>query len=222
LTLLPPFLRDLFLKLLDPVAAALIRAGITPNRITTLSIFVLLASGVTFGMGALHWGAGLLLLSGVFDILDGKVARTAGMSTRFGAFYDSNMDRFGEAVLFTGIGVYFMNTTGQRWPVLGLILCFSTLSGSFLVSYARARAEGLGLDCKVGIAQRAERIVGLGVPTLFFAAGPDGWLLLSILFVLAVMNAITVVQRILHVYNLTRDEVRQAAQAAAAHIPKGS
>jgi CDP-diacylglycerol--glycerol-3-phosphate 3-phosphatidyltransferase len=222
LTLLPPFLRDLFLKLLDPVAAALIRAGITPNRITTLSIFVLLASGVTFGMGALHWGAGLLLLSGVFDILDGKVARTAGMSTRFGAFYDSNMDRFGEAVLFTGIGVYFMNTTGQRWPVLGLILCFSTLSGSFLVSYARARAEGLGLDCKVGIAQRAERIVGLGVPTLFFAAGPDGWLLLSILFVLAVMNAITVVQRILHVYNLTRDEVRQAALAAAAHIPKGS
>jgi CDP-diacylglycerol--glycerol-3-phosphate 3-phosphatidyltransferase len=222
LTLLPPFLRDLFLKLLDPVAAALIRAGITPNRITTLSIFVLLASGVTFGMGALHWGAGLLLLSGVFDILDGKVARTAGMSTRFGAFYDSNMDRFGEAVLFTGIGVYFMNTTGQRWPVLGLILCFSTLSGSFLVSYARARAEGLGLDCKVGIAQRAERIVGLGVPTLFFAAGPDGWLLLSILFVLAVMNAITVVQRILHVYNLTRDEVRQAAQAAAANSSKGS
>lgn len=222
MTLLPAVLRDLFLKLLDPVADSLIRAGLTPNRITTLSIVVLLASGVSFGMGALHWGAGLLLLSGVFDILDGKVARKAGLSTRFGAFYDSNMDRFGEAVLFTGIGVYFMNTTGQRWPVLGLVLCFSTLSGSFLVSYARARAEGLGLDCKVGIAQRAERIVGLGVPTLFFAAGPDGWLLLSILFVLALMNAITVVQRILHVYSLTRDEVRQAALAAAANSSKGS
>lgn len=211
LTLLPEPVKKAFLDLIDPVADGLVRAGLRPNTITTLSILVLLASGAAFGLGALRIGAFLLLFSGFFDLLDGKVARRGNMSTKFGAFYDSTMDRAGEAALFAGIGVYFINTPGQRWPVLGLGLCFAALCGSFLVSYARARAEGLGLDCKVGLAQRAERIIALGVPTMIWGAGRHGWLLLGILLVLTVVNFITVVQRIVHVYRLSASAEPQTA-----------
>jgi CDP-diacylglycerol--glycerol-3-phosphate 3-phosphatidyltransferase len=201
---------------MDPVADSLIRAGLRPNGITTLSIIVLLASGIAFGLGALRLGAFLLLFSGVFDILDGKVARRGNMSTKFGAFYDSTMDRAGDAAIFAGLGVYFIHTPGQRLPVLGLGLCFAALCGAFLVSYARARAEGLGLDCKVGFAQRAERIVFLGVPTMIWGAGRHGWLLLGILFVLTGVNFVTVVQRIVHVYRTTAS----AEPLAAAPPPR--
>ena len=200
LTLLPEPVKKAFQDWMDPVADSLVRAGLRPNWITTLSGFVLLASGIAFGLGALRLGAFMLLFSGVFDILDGKVARRGNMSTKFGAFYDSTMDRLGEAAIFAGLGVYFIRTPGQRLPVLGLGLCFAALCGAFIVSYARARAEGLGLECKVGFAQRAERIVFLGIPTMIWGAGRHGWLLLGILFVLTVVNFITVGQRIVHVF----------------------
>jgi CDP-diacylglycerol--glycerol-3-phosphate 3-phosphatidyltransferase len=205
-SLLPAPLKKAFLELLDPVADWFIRSGLRPNGITTISFLVLAASGVAFGLSSLTLGAVLLLVSGIFDLLDGKVARRGQMTTRFGAFYDSVMDRVGEAFVYTGLAVYFMTTHGQRWPVLGLLACFSTLSAAFLVSYTRARAEGLGIDCRVGIAQRAERVVGIGVPTMIWGAGPRGWLLLVIMLVLAVLSAITVAQRVFHVYRHTRGE----------------
>lgn len=218
LTLLPEPLKNAFLEWIDPMAEGLIKAGLTPNRITTLSIIVLLASGAAFGLGALHLGGAFLLSSGVFDLLDGKVARRAGMASKFGAFYDSSMDRLGEGALFTGIAIFYMTSAirsaGERLPVLALGLCFGCLTGSFLVSYTRARAEGLGLEAKVGMAQRAERIVFLGVPTLVFGAGPGGWLLLGILAWLTIVSWITVFQRIAHVYRITKDE-RHAAEASA-------
>ena len=160
-------------------------------------------SGAAFGTGFPRMGAFWLLMSGVLDILDGKVARRSGMVSNFGAFFDSTLDRLGEAALFTGIAIYFVTTAEQRWPILGLGASLLALSGSFLVSYTRARAEGLGLDCKVGLAQRPERIVGLGVPTLGFGAGSQGWLLLGLMLALALANTITVIQRIAHVYRLT-------------------
>lgn len=208
--LLPKSLETGFLKALDPVADGLGRTGIRPNTITTISVLLLVASGATYATGQLQAGALLLLVSGVFDLLDGKVARRAKMESRFGAFYDSTMDRLGEAALFSGIGIYFMQAPGQRLPFLGLGLCFAALSFSFLVSYTRARAEGIGLDCKVGIARRAERFIALGIPTLVWGAGPNGWLLLSILILLALVGAITTVQRITHVYRLTAADVPAA------------
>ncbi len=192
-----------FLKAIDPLADGLMKAGVRPNGITTISALLLVASGACYALEELRLGAVVLLLSGVFDLLDGKVARKGAMASRFGAFYDSTMDRLGEAALFTGIGIHFMNTPGQRLPFLGLFSCFAALSCSFLVSYTRARAEGLGLDCKVGIARRAERFIALGVPTLSWGAGRRGWLLLFILVALALVSAITVVQRVVHVYRLT-------------------
>ncbi len=202
-TLIPEPLRSAFLNLVDPVADWLIRWRVQPNTITVASVVVLFGSGTAFGLEYPKMGAFWLLISGVLDILDGKVARRGGTSSAFGAFFDSTLDRLGEAALFGGIAVYFVITSGQRWPIAGLSVSFLALAGSFLVSYTRARAEGLGLECKVGIAQRPERIVGLGVPTLLFGAGPHGWLLLALMAALAVVNAITVIQRVAHVYRLT-------------------
>jgi CDP-diacylglycerol--glycerol-3-phosphate 3-phosphatidyltransferase len=211
LTLLPAPLKSAFLDRVDPVADWCIRRRIPPNTITALSAVVLLTSGSAFGLGAPRIGAALLLLSGFLDLVDGKVARRGNLSTKFGAVFDSTLDRLGEAALFSGIGIYFVTTPGQRWPILGLGLCLAALSGAFLVSYARARAEGLQLDCRVGIAQRPERIIGLGGPTLFFGAGPSGYLLLGIMIVLAVVSYITVVQRVAHVYRITQNGRPEAA-----------
>jgi len=221
-TLIPGPVRRAFTDLVDPMAGWLIRWHVQPNTITVASVVVLVGSGIAFGAGFPKMGAFWLLVSGILDMLDGKVARGAGMSTAFGAFFDSTLDRLGEAALFSGIAIYFVTTAGQRWPILGLGVSLLTLAGSFLVSYARARAEGLGLECSVGIAQRPERILGLGAPTLLFGAGPRGWLLLVLMLLLAVANAITVVQRIAHVYRQTdggSSEHRVPANVAALADP---
>lgn len=208
LTLIPAPVRSAFLDLIDPVADRLIRWRVLPNTITVASVVVLFGSAAAFGMGLPRLGALWLLVSGLLDILDGQVARRGGMISTFGAFYDSTLDRLGEAVLFSGIAIYFVTAAGQRWPILGLGVSLLALSGSFLVSYTRARAEGLGLDCTVGIAQRPERIVGLGLPILVFGAGAHGWLLLGLMLVLAIANTITVIQRVAHVYRLTVPQAR--------------
>jgi CDP-diacylglycerol--glycerol-3-phosphate 3-phosphatidyltransferase len=207
LTLIPAAVRTAFLDLISPVADRLVRWGVHPNTLTVAGAVVVCGAGAAFGAGFPRVGAGWLLISGLLDIFDGNVARRGGTASTFGAFFDSTLDRVGDAALFSGIAVYFVTAAGQRWPMLGLAVTLLTLSGSFIVSYARARAEGLGLDCKVGLVQRAERIVGLGVPTLVFGAGPHGWLLLGLMAVLAFANSITVVQRVAHVYRLTVPQV---------------
>jgi CDP-diacylglycerol--glycerol-3-phosphate 3-phosphatidyltransferase len=205
MSLIPAPIRRVVERALEPAIRSLIRAGVSPNLITTIGTVVLLGSGLAFGLGFVRVGGALLLLSGVGDMLDGRVARGGGGETPFGAFYDSTLDRVGEAALFGGIALFFVR--GPVAPVIavpGMMVALTALSAGLIVSYARARAEGLGLDCKVGMAQRAERIVGLGVPSLFVGAGPEGWVLFGIVTLLAAAAAITVVQRIAHVYSATR------------------
>ena len=205
MNLIPGPVRRGFETSLGPLVERLVAWQVSPNALTTIGTTVLLAGAVAFGAGSVRLGAALLLLSGVFDMLDGRVARATGGTTRFGAFYDSTLDRIGESALFLGIAVFFLRGgLGTEWRTPGVVIAVVALAGSLLVSYARARAEGLDLECKVGIAQRAERILGLGAPTLFFGAGPDGLLLLVLVSLLALVAAITVVQRILHVYRITR------------------
>ena len=194
--LVPTALRRGFEAVLEPIARGLI---------TTVATLVLVGSGFAFGVGQVRGGGALLLLSGGLDMLDGKVARGGGKPTRFGAFYDSTLDRIGEAALFSGIAFYFLTAGGLVGAPWAIGITLVALSAGMTVSYARARAEGLGLDCKVGITTRAERILGLGAPTLFFGAGPEGLLLLTIVCLLAVTSVITVAQRIVHVYRTTRD-----------------
>jgi CDP-diacylglycerol--glycerol-3-phosphate 3-phosphatidyltransferase len=122
------------------------------------------------------------------------------MNTTFGAFYDSTLDRVGESALFAGIALHFLRGgLPANQMALGVMLAIAALTASLLVSYTRARAEGLGLDCKVGIAARAERLLVLGAPTLVFGAGRDGRLLLWIVAFLALVTTITVIQRVVHV-----------------------
>ena len=206
--LLPGWVVAGFPRLLVPVAERLIGLRVRPNGISAASALVLIGAGAAFGLDQARVGAACLLLSGLLDILDGQVARRGGMVSTFGAFFDSTLDRIGDAILYGGICVYFQTASGQATPVLGVLASLGALTGSFLVSYARARAEGLGLDCRVGMAQRAERVLGVGVPTLIFGAGPQGLLLLALVGGLAVLSWITVAQRVAHVFRTTEGRTR--------------
>lgn len=214
--LLPAQMITGFPGLLSPVADWLIRLRIRPNVITSASVIVLIGAGMAFGLDQARLGAAWLLLSGLLDVLDGQVARGSGMVSTFGALFDSTLDRVGEAALFAGIAVYFETAPNQVLRVLGVLFALGALSGSFLVSYVRARAEGLGLECRVGILQRPERILGVGAPTLFFGAGSHGVLLLVIMGVVAVLSWITAIQRVAYVYRaVNADPVAAGGPSAA-------
>jgi len=213
MNVIPQSVKDGFVRLVGPLARPLIRAGIRPNVITTVGTLIVVGAGLAFGFGQIRLGGLLLLASGVFDILDGQVARQGGMMTTFGAFYDSTLDRVGESAVFAGLAIYFERggVPAER-QTLALAISLSALAMSMLVSYARARAEGLGLECKVGIAPRAERIVLLGAPALLFGPGRDGMLLFWIVVVLALAATVTVVQRVLYVARIADTAPRQSAK----------
>ena len=207
MTVIPQFVKDGFVRLLGPLARLLITSGVHPNTITTVGTLVVVGSGVAFGTGAVRLGGALLLISGILDLLDGQVARLGGKITAFGAFYDSTLDRVGEAAVFAGLIFYFSNgplpaDMKPRALAAGLV----ALVASLLVSYTRARAEALGVENKVGIAPRAERILLLGVPAVVLGAGPGrpGVVLFWIVAVLAFVSAITVIQRVAHVARVAR------------------
>ena len=189
-----------FYAAVRPLVDWLIRSGIKPNTITTFGTGLVLLSALAYGVGLIRLGGLLLLLSGVVDTLDGQVARASAMVTKFGAFYDSTLDRIGDGATFIGIGAFLLTApdVGVRGPAV--ITCMVAILASLLVSYARARAEGLGIECKVGIAQRAERIVLLGGFSLVVGAGPRALVLEVIVGLLAVASIITVVQRFVYVH----------------------
>jgi CDP-diacylglycerol--glycerol-3-phosphate 3-phosphatidyltransferase len=205
-----------FYAVTGPVVSVLIRVGVRPNVITTVGTLLVVASAAAFGLGQVRLGGLLYLVSGIVDTLDGAVARATKETTKFGAFYDSTLDRVGDGVTFMGIAVFYLLAPPDSvvWRHPAIIISMGAIIASLLVSYARARAEGLGLDCKVGLIQRAERIVGLGVPTLLLGAGPKGLLLFWIVSLLALASVITVVQRFVYVYQVTEG-------AVAPEAPKG-
>jgi CDP-diacylglycerol--glycerol-3-phosphate 3-phosphatidyltransferase len=189
-----------FYATVNPLVQRLIHSGVRPNTITTVGTGLVLVSALAYATGHIRTGGLLLLLSGVADTLDGQVARSGAMVTRFGAFYDSTLDRVGDGATFIGIGAFLLTAPDVAYRTPAIILCMVAILGSLLVSYARARAEGLGLDCKVGIAQRAERVLLVGFASLLAGAGPHALLLEIIVALLAVASIITVVQRFVYVY----------------------
>jgi CDP-diacylglycerol--glycerol-3-phosphate 3-phosphatidyltransferase len=233
MNLIPRVVRQGFTRLLGPLAQLLVRLHIRPNAITTVGTLVVVSAGVVYALGHVRWGGFLLLFSGIFDMLDGRVARDGGMKTTFGAFYDSTLDRLGESAVFTGIAVYFLEGGVPRERLtFAVVACCVAMAGSLVVSYARARAEGLGLEGNVGIAQRAERVLLLGAATMFFGAGNQGALMFWILVVLAGVSVVTVVQRVIHVWRAAGGREGGAERTArpldtlpnpapALHSPKG-
>jgi len=158
--------------IINPFVRFLIKIGLTPNGVTTIGFLLNVVVAVIFIFGAfdenrsnlsyIGWAGGMILLAGVFDMLDGQVARLGNMSSKFGALFDSVLDRYSELVMFFGICYYLV----AHHYFLSSLFAFIALIGSMMVSYTRARAEGLGIECKDGLMQRPERIVTIGVSAL--------------------------------------------------------
>ncbi|MDZ4804401.1 MAG: CDP-alcohol phosphatidyltransferase family protein [Candidatus Eisenbacteria bacterium] len=184
-------------RLADPLVRFLDGLGVTPNQVTFAGLILSLAAAVSVAFGRFGTATILLLAGSICDMLDGGLARLKGNGSRFGAFLDSTIDRYAELGLFVGYAVYF---AAHGTPVDVAVVCVAA-AGSILVSYARARAEGLGLDCSVGLMERPERLVLLIAAT---ALGPT--VLIWALRGLAVLTHITALQRILHVRGRLRSE----------------
>lgn len=190
----------------ERLVAPLARTGITPNGLTVIGLLLNIGAGLILAYGAFVPGAMMLLLAGAFDMFDGALARVTNRKTTFGAFFDSTIDRYSEAVILLGLQVAFLRDPDPTWHSwAGVVLCYLVAIGSLMISYTRARAEGLQprVDCEVGWLQRPERIIVLGIGLLL----PRTWLL-AVLAALALFTEITVVQRIAHVRRLTADRDR--------------
>ena len=180
---------------LEPVARFISWTGLSPNVITIIG-FVLMI-GVAFVLAWGHFLVGGILITGValFDAVDGTLARMMGRTSRFGAFLDSTLDRFSEAVIFLGLFIYFV---GQNQS-LELILIYATVVGSLMVSYARARAEGIGVPLKDGLFTRFERVFLLVIGLIFDQLTVTLWLL-------AIFSNLTAIQRMYLVWRITGGE----------------
>ncbi|MFQ5537935.1 MAG: CDP-alcohol phosphatidyltransferase family protein [Gemmatimonadota bacterium] len=193
-------LRTPVYRILDPVVAWMVRRRVHPNLLTTLGFVTVVGAGILYHQDHVRWAGALVLLGGLWDIFDGQVARVSGMASKFGSFYDSTLDRISEIVVYLGL-LSLYNSYGRELADVWMVyVIFLAMAGSLMVSYTRARAEGLGLDCRVGLMQRPERVVLLGAGSLAFGLTWNGLVLGGVLVVVAVLTNLTAVQRILWVY----------------------
>lgn len=158
--LLSGFFKEYWYWLTTPVAKFLIAMRLSPNIITFIGTMMNILPAYLFAIGQIGWAGWAMVWAATFDIMDGKIARITGNSSRSGAVYDSVMDRFGEGIVMMGLAIYFRDSWVLYFVIAGLI-------GSMTVSYTRAKAESLGITCKEGTMQRPERIVYLGVSSIF-------------------------------------------------------
>jgi len=201
-TLLGSGIKTWWLLLMLPIEDYLLKIKIHPNVLTVSTLVVAAVTGLFYHYGWIFAGGVLVLAGSTFDIFDGRVARAQGLSSQHGAFFDSCLDRFSEAFIYLGLLSFFRDTIFAY--VVFLILVSTTM-----VSYTRARAEGLGVKCEVGVMQRAERVVYLGVLSVFnflgnmltesLGYGPGDYLLKLALLLMLVFSSYTAIQRMLHV-----------------------
>ena len=210
------YLQQLIYKIINPVVHGMIKVGITPNFITTTGLVLNIVAAVVFVyanfagadrmLTCVGWAGGIVLFAGLFDMMDGRVARVGNLSSTFGALYDSVLDRYSE--LFTLFGIlYFLLLQGYFW---GSIIAGVAIIGSLMVSYVRARAEGLGLECKVGLMQRPERVVLTALGAIFCgvfqgsASFDSVYILIAPLAVIALLANWTAFVRINHCRKLLK------------------
>ncbi len=214
---------------INPIIKAMINMGITPNIVTTLGFvgniiaagFFIDAAwnlgldGVTSGymlpgatvndityegcMHTLGWGGLIILASSLFDMMDGRLARMSGKTSLFGALWDSTLDRYSELVSLFGICLAFIRMEGGSWFWMGVVT-FAAMIGSVMVSYVRARAEGLNIECKVGLMQRPERVVVTAVTAILTGITDNIWWLAGGMILIAVLANITAFWRVIHCY----------------------
>ena len=196
----PSHISDRLHHLAEPVARVIAKTRVTPNAITLFGFALNIGIACLLATGHLFLSGFLVLFAGIFDLLDGALARVTGKSTKFGALLDSTIDRYSEAVLLFGLLVYFY--FARLDATLEMILIFATIVGSMLISYIRARAEGLGLDAEVGIMRRTVRIVTLAIGLMLSPIEPA---LLVALWILAIFTNFTAAHRLIYVWLKTRN-----------------
>jgi CDP-diacylglycerol--glycerol-3-phosphate 3-phosphatidyltransferase len=197
------YLKKGALRVIEPAISFLARNNVTPNTITTVGTLLTVAAGVVYATGHIMTAGWIMAGTAFFDVVDGEVARKTGRCTVFGAFYDSTLDRVGDGALMAGFTVFYA-TNPLHHNLYMMVVSLLGIIGTFLVSYTRARAESLGIDAKVGVMQRPERIVLLSAPQALFGLFWNGWVLIAIIILLTVTAWITAVQRIAFVRGNTR------------------
>lgn len=197
-------LRGFAYRTLAPITDWLVLRHVHPNLLTTIGFFVTLAAGAAFSGHHVRTAGFLILLGGAFDILDGRVARLSRLGSKFGAFYDSTLDRISETVVFLGLLSLYNDYRLELGDVGMIYLIMLAMAGSQMISYTRARAEALGLDCRVGLMPRAERIVLIGTSALFFGESNNGVVLKFVIAMLAILTNLTAFQRIIWVWKHAR------------------
>ncbi|MFQ6015466.1 MAG: CDP-alcohol phosphatidyltransferase family protein [Anaerolineae bacterium] len=187
------WVREQTRDLVVPIARLISRIGVSPNTLTVVGLLGMVGVGAVLAAGQSRLGAALLLLVAALDFLDGALARLRGRATPFGAFLDSSLDRFAEVAIFFGLLYYYIRQ-GASTEVL---LVYLTITGSLLVSYARARASAAGVECKVGLMARPERIVllalGLFLDQMYLT-----------LWVLTVLTNLTAIHRVIYVWRVMK------------------
>lgn len=206
------YLQRLIYTVTDPFLRFLLRLKVTPNVVTVMGLvgnavaawlFVLasqrLGSDEARAYSLVAWGGVVILLAGLLDMMDGRLARLGGLSSRFGALLDSSLDRYSELLTLSGIALLLLRA-GDEW-LWAAVATFAAIIGSVMVSYVRARAEGLGISCKVGLMQRPERVVVTAIAAI--ASGLTAtplWLAIG-MTVIALLANLTAVWRIIHCHN---------------------
>lgn len=198
--ILPKKLMSFTFDFLNPVAYLFVNLKIGPNALSFMALISGIGAGILFFLKHPFWAGIMIVISGLFDILDGKVAVNANQKSLFGAIFDSALDRYSEFFIYLGLAGYFRN----HWA---LWLIFWAILGSSMVSYTRARAEGLGIECKIGIMQRAERLLllflGALIGSLFNIFDPA---MITVLAIIAVFSNITAIQRTFYVKKVEKQE----------------
>jgi CDP-diacylglycerol--glycerol-3-phosphate 3-phosphatidyltransferase len=188
------FMRQTFKGILDTIAAFLLKIGLTPNLVTSFGLVLTIAAAVFAALGKFSIAGLILLIGAPLDAVDGAMARKLGTPTRFGGFFDSVMDRYAELFMLGGLLVYY-NGKGDTTTAL---LVYIAAAGSLMVSYTRARAEGLQLNARVGFFSRLERMISL---ILFLLIGKP----VIAIWLIAILANFTAIQRIIFVYRQAKD-----------------
>jgi len=186
-----------YFKIVEPIGGWLTGLGINPNTITWTGLFFTVIAACLFGTGLFLAGGIFLVIAGTCDVLDGYVARKTDKKSKFGAFFDSTIDRYSDIFIFLGIAIFF----NKLYIYVIIILA---ITGTLLTSYTRARAGALKIDCKVGLMQRPERVTYIAAAALFDGLigrlfGVEHLPVIAVLWFVAIISNVTVLQRVLHV-----------------------
>ena len=184
----------------NPVVRLLRRLGLNPNLVTIIGLLISGVGAYFISVGQWWIGGLVVLFAGIFDLFDGALARATSSVSRFGALLDSTVDRVSEAVVLLGLLAYYLS----RDDDVGSILVYAAIIGSIMVSYLRARSEGLGIDCKVGVMTRPERVAVVGIGLIVGYWEPR--VMLLVLGIIALLTAFTAVHRLIHTWRMLKSE----------------